>query len=157
MKRRLIFSAAVAIVCRAFASLSGAEWISVPDAPVFPGPVKGDSRAASGTSWFARVFTNSGEVLAWMYRTMAGISADSSAPGFKRIVMSPKPDRRLGWVKAEYRSVSGLVKSSWRYEGDEWVWKFAVPEGSLAQVTFPGETESKDFPPGTYTIRRSCR
>ncbi|MBR3823230.1 MAG: alpha-L-rhamnosidase N-terminal domain-containing protein, partial [Kiritimatiellae bacterium] len=62
MKRRLIFSAAVAIVCRAFASLSGAEWISVPDAPVFSGPVKGDSRAASGTSWFARVFTNSGEV-----------------------------------------------------------------------------------------------
>ncbi|MBQ9740373.1 MAG: family 78 glycoside hydrolase catalytic domain [Kiritimatiellae bacterium] len=98
-----------------------------------------------------------GAVLAWMYRTMAGISADSSAPGFKRIVMAPKPDRRLGWVKAEYRSVSGLVKSSWRYEGDEWVWEFAVPEGSLAQVTLPGETESKDFPPGTYTIRRSCK
>jgi alpha-L-rhamnosidase len=98
-----------------------------------------------------------GAVLAWMYRTMAGISADSSAPGFRRIVMAPKPDRRLGWVKAEYRSVAGLVKSAWRYEGDEWVWEFAVPEGAVAQVTLPGETDSKDYPAGSHTIRRSCR
>ena len=70
---------------------------------------------------------------------------------------SAQPHRRLGRVKAEYRSVSGLVKSAWRYEGDEWVWEFSVPKESVAQVTLPGETESKDFPPGFHTIRRSCR
>ena len=35
-----------------------------------------------------------GAVLAWMYKTMAGIAADPRAPGFKNIVMAPKPDRR---------------------------------------------------------------
>ena len=64
-----------------------------------------------------------GAVLGWMYRSIAGIAADSSAPGFKRIVMAPNPDRRLGYVKAEYRSAAGLIKSAWRYEGDEWVWE----------------------------------
>ena len=40
---------------------SGAERISVPDAPVYRGPVNNGSRAADGTSWFARSFTNAGE------------------------------------------------------------------------------------------------
>ena len=95
-----------------------------------------------------------GAVLAWMYRTMAGIAPDSSAPGFKRIVMAPKPDRRLGWVSAEYKSVAGLVKSAWRYEGDEWIWTFTVPEGTTARVTVPGENKSSDYTAGTHTVRR---
>ncbi len=96
-----------------------------------------------------------GAVLAWMYRTMAGISADSSAPGFKRIVMAPRPDRRVGFVKAEYKSAAGLVKSEWRYEGGEWVWTFSVPEGATARVTVPGETEARDYSAGTHVIRRA--
>ena len=95
-----------------------------------------------------------GSVLAWIYRTAAGIAADSFAPGFKRIVMAPKPDRRLGYVKAEYKSAAGLVKSAWRYVGDEWIWEFSVPAGATARVTLPGETESKDYAPGSYVIRR---
>ena len=93
-----------------------------------------------------------GAVLAWMYRTAAGIAPDSSAPGFRKIRMSPKPDRRLGFVKAEYRSVAGLVKSAWRYEGDKWTWEFTVPEGATASVTLPGETVAKDYAPGSYTV-----
>ena len=41
---------------------AGGEWISVPDAPVYIGPVRDGSRAADGTSWFARTFTNAAEV-----------------------------------------------------------------------------------------------
>ena len=95
-----------------------------------------------------------GSVLAWMYRTVAGIAADSSSPGFRRVIMSPKPDRRLGFVKAEYRSAAGLIKSAWRYEGEKWVWEFTVPEGATARVTLPGETISRDYLPGSYSVRR---
>ena len=93
-----------------------------------------------------------GAVLSWMYRTCAGIAADSSAPGFKRIVMAPKPDRRLGYVKAEYKSAAGLVKSAWRYEGDKWIWDFTVPEGATADVTLPGESAAKRYSTGSYTV-----
>ena len=50
----------IAPVVASFAA--GGEWISVPDAPVYVGPVTGNARAADGTSWFARTFKNSGDV-----------------------------------------------------------------------------------------------
>lgn len=40
-----------------------------------------------------------GCVCEWMWETMAGISADTSEPGFKRIIMKPIPDKRLEFVK----------------------------------------------------------
>ncbi len=95
-----------------------------------------------------------GAVLAWMYRVAAGIAPDVSNPGFKLIVMKPRPDRRLGYVKAEYKSSAGLIKSAWRYEGDEWIWEFTVPDGATANVTIPGEDTSRDYGPGSYVIRR---
>ena len=99
-----------------------------------------------------------GAVLAWMYKGMAGIAADPKAPGFRNIVMAPKPDPRVGFVKAEYKSAAGLIKSHWRYEcnqldlGMKWVWDFTIPEGATADVTLPGETESKRYTAGTYHI-----
>ena len=95
-----------------------------------------------------------GAVLAWIYRTAAGIASDSKAPGFRNIVMKPIPDRRLGFVKAEYRSAAGLIKSAWRYDGDTWVWDFTVPEGATASVTLPGETSARTYQAGTYHIER---
>jgi alpha-L-rhamnosidase len=95
-----------------------------------------------------------GQVLSWVYRTVAGIAADPASPGFKTIIMKPVPDRRLGFVKCSYKSVAGEIKSEWKYEGDVWVWTFTVPEGAVARVTLPGETSSKDYTAGTYTIKK---
>jgi alpha-L-rhamnosidase len=96
-----------------------------------------------------------GAVLAWVFRHAAGIAPDRSTPGFRKLHLAPRPDRRLGWIKAEYRSAAGLVKSAWRYEGDEWVWDFTVPEGATASVTLPGRRKSEDYLPGSYTTRLS--
>ncbi|MBR0240958.1 MAG: glycosyl hydrolase family 18, partial [Kiritimatiellae bacterium] len=95
-----------------------------------------------------------GAVLAWIYKSAAGISADPKAPGFKNVVMAPNPDKRVGFVKAEYKSAAGLIKSHWRYEGDTWVWDFTVPEGATADVTLPGETASKRYTAGSYHVVR---
>ena len=95
-----------------------------------------------------------GAVLAWMYKTMAGIAADPAVPGFKRIVMAPQPDRRIGHVTAEYRSAAGLIRSAWCYEGKNWIWNFTVPEGAVAVVTLPGERASRVYPAGSYRVER---
>jgi alpha-L-rhamnosidase len=71
--------------------------------------------------------------------------------------MAPKPDRRLGHVKAEYRSAAGLVNSSWRYDGDKWTWEFTVPEGSVADVTLPGETVSREYASGSHRVNAVLR
>lgn len=93
-----------------------------------------------------------GVVCEWMWETMAGISTDLEQPGFKRIIMKPVPDKRLGFVDAEYKSAAGVIKSNWKYDGDKWIWKFTVPEGAVAEVTLPGETISKEYAAGTYTV-----
>ncbi|MCQ2388755.1 MAG: glycoside hydrolase family 78 protein [Kiritimatiellae bacterium] len=95
-----------------------------------------------------------GAVLAWIYRRAAGIAADPARPGFANVVMAPLPDKRLGFVKAEYRSRAGLVKSAWRYEGDKWIWDFTVPEGATASVVLPGETAAKTHAAGVYHVER---
>lgn len=95
-----------------------------------------------------------GCVCEWIWESVAGISCDPAAPGFKNIVMRPIPDRRLGYVEAEYNSAAGLIKSAWRYEGEKWVWTFTVPDGATASVTLPGECESQEYGAGTYTVTK---
>ncbi len=95
-----------------------------------------------------------GCVCEWIWETAAGISSDPAAPGFKHIIMRPIPDKRLGYVNAEYNSAAGLIKSAWKYEGDKWIWEFTIPEGAKATVTLPGETESKEYGSGTHKIEK---
>ena len=94
-----------------------------------------------------------GAVLSWIYKVAAGISADPANPGFKNIIMAPQPDRRLGRVKAQYRTSYGVIRSEWRYEGDEWIWSFTIPEGSTADVTLPGKGVAERRKGGTYEVR----
>ena len=95
-----------------------------------------------------------GVVCQWIWQTCAGIASDPSQPGFKHIIMKPIPDARLGFIEASYQSAAGLIKSSWKYEGKEWVWTFTIPKGSTASVTLPGDTQVKEYPSGTHTIRK---
>ena len=96
-----------------------------------------------------------GCVCEWLWETAAGIAADPTEPGFRHIIMKPVPDKRLGFVKAEYQSAAGLIKSSWRYSGNNWIWSFTIPKGATATVTLPGETTSKEYKAGTYTVKAS--
>ena len=93
-----------------------------------------------------------GCVCEWIWETAAGIAADPKQPGFKHIIMRPVPDKRLGHLKAEYKSAAGTIKSAWKYNGDRWTWKFTIPEGATATVTLPGETTSKEYKAGSYTL-----
>ena len=95
-----------------------------------------------------------GAVCAWVWETVAGIAADTENPGFRHIIMRPLPDKRLGHVDAQYQSAAGLIRSAWRYEGNQWIWEFTVPQGATATVTLPGETESKEYEAGTYTVTK---
>ena len=93
-----------------------------------------------------------GCVCQWLWETAAGIASDPAQPGFKHIIMRPIFDKRLGSLKAEYKSAAGVIKSEWKYKGDKCTWKFTIPAGATATVTLPGETTSKEYTAGTYTV-----
>ena len=92
-----------------------------------------------------------GAVLGWMYASMAGIKADSKAPGFKHFFLAPTPDRRVGFVECTYRSASGLIASAWKYGDDgTCTWTYTIPKGTTATVRVPGGA-TVERGPGTYT------
>ncbi len=95
-----------------------------------------------------------GAVLSWIYSVAAGIRPHENVPGFKRFVLAPEPDRRLGCVKAQYRSAMGMIESSWEYAPDgRWAWRFAVPDGTTAEVRLGWAGRKPEaFGPGTHEI-----
>lgn len=93
-----------------------------------------------------------GVVCEWLWESVAGIAADPADPGFRHIIMKPVPDKRLGYMEAVYDSAAGRIESAWRYEGDTWIWEFAIPKGSTASVTLPGAAEAREYGPGDHRI-----
>ncbi len=93
-----------------------------------------------------------GCVCQWLWQTAAGINADPRQPGFRHIILRPVPDRRLGHLDAEFRSPAGLIKSSWRYNGDRCTWHFTIPRGATATVWLPGKSEPKEYESGSYRV-----
>ncbi len=94
-----------------------------------------------------------GCVCEWLWNTAAGIEADTADPGFRHIIMKPVPDRRLGYLKAEYNSASGLIRSEWKYDGDVWEWKFSIPQGSSATVSLPDGSAPAEYGAGDHIVR----
>ena len=94
-----------------------------------------------------------GCVCEWIWETVAGIKADPAQPGFKHFILAPVPDKRLGFCDAEYKSSAGLIKSSWRYEDNKWIWNFTIPEGTTASVTLPGQYEATLYENGSYEVK----
>jgi alpha-L-rhamnosidase len=89
-----------------------------------------------------------------MYGTMAGIQEDVACPGFKHIILAPEPDKRMGHVKACFRSPYGPIKSAWNYDKDgKWTWTFTIPANTTATVKIPGG-ETKEYVAGTYTVTK---
>ena len=93
-----------------------------------------------------------GAVAEWMYRFAAGIEADIDAPGFERVILTPRPDLRSGeeiasgmggekitFARAELKTKYGTIKSGWRFESDgaEIVFDFSVPHGCRALLRLP--------------------
>jgi alpha-L-rhamnosidase len=105
-----------------------------------------------------------GSIVAWMYRELCGISPVIDSPGFKRAVISPKPDERLQFVKGEINTAAGKYVSSWKFDEDGRVqYEIMIPFDSTAIVNLKAGSyvvngnESKgncfEFISGRYIIR----
>ena len=95
-----------------------------------------------------------GSVIEWLFAYAAGIRADPAVPGFRKLLLAPVTDRRLGHLSAEYDSPVGRVTSAWRYETDgTLVWKFTVPEGIRATVVPPDGGAATECGPGVHELK----
>ena len=79
---------------------------------------------------------------AWMYQTLGGINYDSSKPGFKHIILRPRPVGDLTFVRASHKCLYGLIRSDWKIEGGVFHWDMAVPANTTATVYVPARDEA---------------
>ena len=79
-----------------------------------------------------------GAVAEWMYSTLAGIRPDPKNPGYRHFFLAPRPDSRLGHVRAVQMTPVGKISSAWRYCSDgTFRWIYSVPKGATATVVAP--------------------
>lgn len=75
-----------------------------------------------------------GDVSAWMSNALAGINIDVKQPGFKHIIIRPYYIKELDWVKGEYNSINGLIRSEWKREGNKVILNVIIPANSTATI-----------------------
>lgn len=78
-----------------------------------------------------------GDLVTWLYEDLAGIAADPTEPGFRRIQMRPQMVEGLDWARANLRSPYGRIESDWRRDGDTLRWRIVVPPGATAVAHLP--------------------
>jgi alpha-L-rhamnosidase len=73
----------------------------------------------------------------WMYRVMAGIDLDEAAPGYKHILVQPRPGGGFTSVKASHRTPYGKVVSAWALKDGRFELSVEVPANTRATVRLP--------------------
>jgi len=73
----------------------------------------------------------------WMFDTVAGIDVDPSAPGFRHIIIRPRPGPGLTSAQATYDSIRGKIATRWSVDGKAFTLDVTVPLNTTATVILP--------------------
>lgn len=65
-------------------------------------------------------------------------------PGYKHIIIRPKPGGNLDFVKVELKSLYGMIKSEWSIENRKITVKVVIPCNTTAELTLP-DVDLKDI------------
>jgi len=79
-----------------------------------------------------------GAVGQWMFETIGGI--DTAAPGFREIVIRPRPGGEITWAETSYESIRGTIATRWEKEGDVLRLEVTVPPGTRATIHVPSSS-----------------
>jgi alpha-L-rhamnosidase len=71
----------------------------------------------------------------WLFSAVAGI--DTDGPGFRRIIIRPRPGGRMTHVKASYHAITGEIACAWRLEGGAMKIDVTIPANTSATVYVP--------------------
>lgn len=85
----------------------------------------------------------------WMYRVMAGLDTDESAPGYKKVIISPKPGGNISHAAAELETLYGLAVSDWKIENGVFKLKVVIPANASGQIRLPGAANASVTESGT--------
>ena len=74
----------------------------------------------------------------WMYRVVAGIEIDPENPGYKHVLIQPRPGKDLSYVRSSIESMYGTIASYWELEAGRFKLTVRIPPNTSATVRLPG-------------------
>ncbi len=94
-----------------------------------------------------------GAIGEWLYTYVSGMQIDEKQPGYKHFILAPHPGGGLTHAKAEFNSMYGMIKSSWKIDGENIIYDVEIPANTKATVVMPGkDKETKELGSGKYSF-----
>lgn len=85
-----------------------------------------------------------GSVMAWVYRSVAGIDTSVQGAGYREIVVHPMLDPSVTRARGEYDSVYGRIVSDWEAKpGEAFSLNLTIPANTHAKVYLPAIPNAK--------------
>lgn len=91
-----------------------------------------------------------GAIAGWLYESVAGIRPDPGNPGYKHVIIKPKPDESLSYARASYKTPYGKVESSWKFNGNDFELEVVIPSNTRAAIYLPFKDEIREVGSGKY-------
>ena len=85
-----------------------------------------------------------GAACEWLFSTMCGIRMDSE----NHFRIEPHPGGHFTFAEAEYNSIFGTVKSGWKRNGNDVVYRISIPANCTATLVTDGQ--KRELEAGTY-------
>jgi len=79
-----------------------------------------------------------GAIGKWMYQVVAGIGIDEQNPGYKHIIINPRPGGGLSSASATHQSMYGEIVSGWELDGEKLTMTVQIPANTTASIHVPG-------------------
>ena len=83
-----------------------------------------------------------GAVVDWVYRHVAGIAPDRARPGYRHVLLAPKPGRGIDWANAAIDTGFGRAAIGWRLDGDKLEVDVELPFGTTGEFNAPATAAS---------------
>ena len=93
-----------------------------------------------------------GDISAWMFEFLGGISPLESAPGFRQFKIQPNPVPQLQSVQMYHDCPFGRIQSAWQQDKHQFSLQLDIPAGTEANLTLPDGTRHQ-INAGTYDFQ----
>ncbi|TWT29772.1 Bacterial alpha-L-rhamnosidase [Posidoniimonas corsicana] len=99
-----------------------------------------------------------GHITEWFYKDLVGISPDPQAPGYRNVIIRPRPVDKIDWAEATHESIRGPVRVRWERLGDRFTLEANLPANVTATIYLPiGEVTEASQPAAQRTGVRSVK
>ncbi|MEM6504312.1 MAG: family 78 glycoside hydrolase catalytic domain [Planctomycetota bacterium] len=78
-----------------------------------------------------------GAMAQWFYEELVGIKPDQDVPGFRKVLLEPKPVGDLTFAKLKYESAQGPIEVQWQIKEGNLIYEVSLPGNVQAELRLP--------------------